>query len=162
MDQYSKDLKVKCHFKLVDFNEETLNFAVNQVKEANKSELCSITGEIQSVLNLVKKSVNQKCETSKYDLVYCSGLFDYLSDQICSKLVKMFYEMLTVGGKVHVTNMHSDDICHPNDNFMQELLFEWYLIYRNEKQMSKLFPDVSKQKIYTDPTGINLCLEISK
>ena len=43
-----------------------------------------------------------------------------------------------------------------------ELLMEWHLIYRDETDMSKLVPNLGKQRLYTDSTGVNLCLEIIK
>jgi len=149
--------KVKCNFKLLDFNEETLNFAVTQANSF-KSENVNIIGELNSVHELLKRSISDKLEEEKYDFVYCSGLFDYLSDKICSKLIKLFYSMVKPGGKVFVTNMHSNN----HDHRMMELLLEWYLIYRDEKNMANLVPGLGEQKLYTDKTGVNLCLEINK
>lgn len=150
--------KTKCNFRLLDFNEETLNFAVNQANQSKRGSDHEITGELNSVHELLKRSVNQKMEEEKYDLVYCSGLFDYLSDRICSKLIKLFFSMVKKGGKVFVTNMNSLD----NDRHILELIFEWHLIYRDEKNMNSLVPGLGSQKLYTDSTGVNLCLEITK
>jgi extracellular factor (EF) 3-hydroxypalmitic acid methyl ester biosynthesis protein len=76
----------------------------------------------------------KKDEEEKYDFVYCSGLFDYLSDRICAKLIQLFFSMLRKGGKVLVTNMHSS----VKDNCFMELVTEWHLIYRDEKIMENL------------------------
>ena len=150
--------KIKCHFRLLDFNEETLNFAVNQANKAKGSKNCEIESELNSVHELLKRSTKKKDEEEKYDFVYCSGLFDYLSDRICAKLIKLFFSMVRKGGKVFVTNMHSDN----NSGDMMKVFFEWYLIYRDETNMSSLVPGLGKQRIYTDSTGVNLCLEITK
>ncbi|MFT6346956.1 MAG: extracellular factor (EF) 3-hydroxypalmitic acid methyl ester biosynthesis protein [Myxococcota bacterium] len=64
--------------------------------------------------------------------------------------------MTKTDGKVFVTNMHSKDI----DHYSLEILLEWYLIYRNEETMSSFAPKNTSKKVYTDSTGINLCLEI--
>lgn len=150
--------KVKCNFHLLDFNQETLDFAKSEADNVNKSDLCSVHTRLNSVHELLKKSVNKNFEDSRYDFIYCSGLFDYLSDKVCSKLTKMFYEMVISGGKVFVTNMHTDDV----DRYITEILLEWYLIYRDESVMKKFAPNCGEQKIYTDSTGVNLCLEITK
>ncbi|MBU6338386.1 MAG: class I SAM-dependent methyltransferase [Rickettsiales bacterium] len=150
--------KTKCNFKLLDFNEETMNFAVNQANNVKKDKSCEISGELNSVHELLKRSINKKEEEERYDLVYCSGLFDYLSDRVCSKLVKLFYSMVKPGGKVFVTNMHSNNYHH----HLMEIIFEWYLIYRDERVIADFAPGLGKQKIYTDSTGVNLCLEIIK
>jgi extracellular factor (EF) 3-hydroxypalmitic acid methyl ester biosynthesis protein len=150
--------KVKCNFKLLDFNEETLNFAKSEAEKVKGNKMCEITTQLDSVHALLKKSVNKEVQNERYDFVYCSGLFDYLSDKICSRLTKMFYTMLKERGKVLVTNMHSDNTYHP----MMDLVFEWYLIHRDEKVMETFAPNLGNQKLFTDPTGINLCLEITK
>ncbi len=150
--------KTKCNFRLLDFNEETLNFAVNQAREAGMGKNCAVEGELNSVHELLKRSVSDKIEEEKYDLVYCSGLFDYLSDRICSKLIKLFFSMTRFDGKVFVTNMHSNNW----DNHMMELLLEWHLVYRDEKCMDSLVPGLGQQKLFTDSTGVNLCLEVRK
>jgi extracellular factor (EF) 3-hydroxypalmitic acid methyl ester biosynthesis protein len=149
--------KVKCHFRLLDFNEETLNFAINQANKAGRNKFCEITGELNSVHELLKRSISKKSEEEKYNLVYCSGLFDYLSDRICSKLIKLFFLMTKQNGKVFVTNMNFN-----NHNYLMELLFEWYLIYRDEKTVASFTPELGEQKIFTDETGVNICLEITK
>lgn len=154
----TSQVTTKCNFKLLDFNEETLNFAVDQANKAKTSDLCEVTGEVNSVHELLKRSVNKKCEEEKYDFVYCSGLFDYLSDRVCARLIKLFFSMIKPGGKVFVTNMHS----YGNDKHILELIFEWHLIYRDEQDMNSLVPGLGKQKLYTDSTGVNLCLEIEK
>jgi extracellular factor (EF) 3-hydroxypalmitic acid methyl ester biosynthesis protein len=135
-----------------------LNFAVNQANKFKPNDLCKITGELNSVHELLKRSVTSKLEEEKYDFVYCSGLFDYLSDRICSKLIKLFFSMVRPGGKVFVTNMHSNNY----DNHMMEMLLEWHLIYRDENNMASLVPGLGEQKLFTDKTGVNLCLEITK
>lgn len=150
--------KVKCTFKLLDFNQETLDFASSEARNAVDGKNIEILTQLDSVHSLLKKSVNKDIEKQRYDIVYCSGLFDYLTDKTCSKLIKMFFEMLKDKGKVFATNMHSKDL----DHCSLELLLEWYLIYRDEKDMANFAPKLGKQDIYTDSTGINLCLEINK
>jgi len=149
---------VKCHFKLLDFNEETLEFAVNQANSAKNGKNYEVQGELNSVHELLKRSVAIKGEQEKYDLVYCSGLFDYLSDRICARLIRLFFSMIKSGGRVLVTNMHTNN----HDNHMMELLLEWHLIYRDESTMSSLVPELGEQRLFTDQTGVNLCLEITK
>jgi extracellular factor (EF) 3-hydroxypalmitic acid methyl ester biosynthesis protein len=150
--------KTKCTFRLLDFNEETLNFAVNQANQAKKGKNCEIFGELNSVHELLKRSVSSKLEQEKYDFVYCSGLFDYLSDRVCSKLIRLFFSMIKPGGKVFITNMHSNNSNH----LMMELVFEWHLIYRDEENIKSLVPELPNQKLFTDSTGVNLCLELTK
>lgn len=150
--------KVKCNFTLLDFNQETLDFAANEASKVIGDKNCTIEKKLHSVHELLKSSVSKKFNDKKYDLVYCSGLFDYLSDKVCSKLTEMFFDMTKNNGRVLVTNMHSNDV----DHYIVEMVLEWYLIYRDEKNMASFVPGLGQQKLYTDSTGINLCLEITK
>jgi extracellular factor (EF) 3-hydroxypalmitic acid methyl ester biosynthesis protein len=148
--------KVKCHFKLLDFNQETLDFASSEAIKEIKGKNYEISTQLDSVHVLLKRSVNKNIENQRYDFLYCSGLFDYLSDKICTKLTRMFCEMTKSDGTTFVTNMHSSN----TDYQMMELLSDWYLIYRDEKVVSTFAPKSYQHKTYTDLTGVNLCLEI--
>lgn len=150
-------------FTLADFNDETIEFARQQLT-ALKHDHHRSTG-----IEFVKKSVNQILKESartdgseaKYDLVYCAGLFDYLSDRICQRLVNIFYEMLTPGGLLVVTNV---DASNPARNGM-EFLLEWHLIHRDQAQLKRLHPLAAPPGAVTtkaDVTGVNIYLEVRK
>jgi extracellular factor (EF) 3-hydroxypalmitic acid methyl ester biosynthesis protein len=48
-------------------------------------------------------------EVGGYDFVYCAGLFDYLSDRICRRLLEVFYDLLAPGGLLVATNVDSSN-----------------------------------------------------
>jgi extracellular factor (EF) 3-hydroxypalmitic acid methyl ester biosynthesis protein len=147
-------------FDLIDFNEETLNYAKSQIQEAMKisGHRLELTTVNQSVNVLLRTAVSGMPHEyrSKYDFVYCAGLFDYLSDKVCTRLIRLFYSWLRPGGVLLVTNMHEAQ----SDKYVLEHVSDWYLIYRSEGQMEKLVPDLGAQRTFTDETGINLCLEV--
>jgi extracellular factor (EF) 3-hydroxypalmitic acid methyl ester biosynthesis protein len=94
-------------------------------------------------------------------LIYCAGIFDYLSDRICKRLMNIFYSMLDPGGLLIGTNV---DASNPSRNGMEYLL-EWHLIYRNEEQLKALIPDqapAGSAHIRSDETGVNLYIEVRK
>jgi SAM-dependent methyltransferase len=97
------------NFSLLDFNDETVAYAqrtLNQVKHQNRRD----TG-----LQVVKKSVAQLIKDSSkfgqnsFDLVYCAGLFDYLSDNVCTTLLEIFYDLVAPGGLVLVSNVDASN-----------------------------------------------------
>jgi extracellular factor (EF) 3-hydroxypalmitic acid methyl ester biosynthesis protein len=150
---------------LVDFNTETLTFAEKILEDIRQQQ-----GK-KTALKTVKMSVHQILKESgktsdllvsqKYDLVYCAGLFDYLSDRVCKRMVEIFYEMVAPGGLLIVTNV---DASNPIHNILEYIL-EWHLNYRDAKQMGQLIPShvqVQDTKIKRDPTGVNIFLEIRK
>src|SRR6185437_10081077 len=99
-------------------------------------------------------------QAEQYDMIYCAGLFDYLSDRVCRKLMDVFYGMLAPGGLLLATNV---DV-HPSRNEMEYFL-EWHLVHRNSNEMMKLAPeqaDREQMKLTRDPTGVNIFLEVRK
>ncbi|MCF7675781.1 MAG: hypothetical protein K9M97_10580, partial [Akkermansiaceae bacterium] len=98
-------------------------------------------------------------EFTGYDIVYCAGLFDYLSQRVCARLVELFCTMVKPGGVVIVTNVADRN---PSKGWM-EYLVEWNLIYRDRPEMQALVPSkfpVKRTDILEDETGVNLFLEI--
>jgi extracellular factor (EF) 3-hydroxypalmitic acid methyl ester biosynthesis protein len=150
-------------FSLLDFNDETLEHA-GTVLEDLKRKFGRITK-----IDLMKKSVHQFLKEEgkplpdrpRYDLIYCAGIFDYLSDRICKRLMNIFYSMLEPGGLLIGTNV---DTSNPSRNGMEYLL-EWHLTYRNGQQLKALIPDeapTGSARIMSDETGVNHYIEVRK
>ncbi|MEZ6096587.1 MAG: class I SAM-dependent methyltransferase [Pirellulaceae bacterium] len=154
-------LSDQTEFELVDFNKPTLEFAERRIREVaaqhgRKTEIEFVQRSVHELLKQAAKEKNQP--TGKYDLVYCAGLFDYLNDKICGRLVRLFYHWLSPGGLVFVTNVHESQ---PIKGFM-EYLQEWNLVLRNNEGMKNLAPDLGYENLYQDSTGANVFLSIRK
>lgn len=151
-------------FVLADFNEETAGHTAAKLNDLKKNygSRAKIQVIKRTAHQLIKNSERtvQSPQSEQYDLIYCAGLFDYLSDKVCRKLMDVFYGMLAPDGLLLATNV--DD--HPSQNEMEYFL-EWNLIHRNSDQMKKLAPDQSDPetwKLMRDPTGVNIFLEVRK
>lgn len=154
--------KHTCRFEidLLDFNAETLAFArekLTPLAEA-RPQTTEITYNLRSVQDLLRQAIERTNAKEPYQLVYCAGLFDYLTDRVCSKLVRLFYDWCAPGGRVFVTNVHAGN---PVKGLMEHVM-EWHLVLRDEPGMLRLSPDPENSKIYTDTTGINVFLEVHK
>jgi extracellular factor (EF) 3-hydroxypalmitic acid methyl ester biosynthesis protein len=161
----TSELSSRCEFSLLDFNDETLRFtgeALNNLKNQHGRD---------TEIHLIKRSVHQLLKQANtgdaeldwdgYDLVYCAGLFDYLSQRVCRRLTDVFFKMVRPGGKVVVTNVSSTN---PSIGWMEYLL-EWNLVYRNDDEMKDLVPDSvdsRTSRLLADTTGVNLFLEVEK
>ncbi|MEN8678975.1 MAG: class I SAM-dependent methyltransferase [Akkermansiaceae bacterium] len=161
----TSELSSRCEFSLLDFNDETLRFtgeALNNLKNQHGRD---------TEIHLIKRSVHQLLKQANtgdaeldwdgYDLVYCAGLFDYLSQRVCRRLTDVFFKMVRPGGKVVVTNVSSTN---PSIGWMEYLL-EWNLVYRNDDEMKDLVPDSvdsRASRLLADTTGVNLFLEVEK
>lgn len=153
----------RAQFTLLDFNEETL-LHTRETLEGIKNKYGRTTP-----IQFVKKSVQQVVKdgtrvapnSPHYDLVYCAGLFDYLSDQVCLRLMNIFYESVKPGGLLLVTNV---DVYNPLRNTMETLL-DWHLIYRTSQQARKLIPEKAHPddfSVKSDITGVNIFIEVRK
>jgi extracellular factor (EF) 3-hydroxypalmitic acid methyl ester biosynthesis protein len=150
-------------FTLVDFNDETLEHASTvlgklkcQYNRTAKVELIK-----KSVHQFLKEEANPAPNRPRYDLIYCAGIFDYLSDRICKRLMNLFYSMLETGGLLIATNV---DASNPARNGMEYLL-EWHLTYRNAQQLKALVPEHAPRgsaELMSDETGVNRYLEVRK
>ncbi len=150
-----------CAFDLMDFNEETLHHARARIEGAMRESGRSPTVRYihKSVHQLLKEArLRGPLQLGGYDFVYCAGLFDYLSDRICSKVLRLFSRWVRPGGRVVVTNVHKRN---PGRSVMEHLV-EWNLIYRNEADMLALCPDAEARWVDTEPTGVNLFLELRR
>ncbi|MDB5744128.1 MAG: methyltransferase domain protein [Polaromonas sp.] len=147
-------------FTLVDFSQETLQYTRSCIDNAARVQGKNVNVELvhESVHDLLKRAVRQDplSDHEKFDFVYCAGLFDYLSDKICARLLQYFVLRSRDGGQILVTNVHSGN---PERNGMEHLL-EWHLIYRDENGLESVLPaQRSATKLYTDATGVNVFAE---
>jgi extracellular factor (EF) 3-hydroxypalmitic acid methyl ester biosynthesis protein len=147
-------------FNLLDFNSETLAYAKRQIEAITpgRGGAPKVSYILKTVQELLRQAIEMPENSQTYDIIYCAGLFDYLSDRVCAKLVRLFHQWCEPGGRVIVTNVHSSN---PVKGLMEHVM-EWHLVTRDEADMLRLTPDLQPAKVYTDETGINVFLEISK
>jgi extracellular factor (EF) 3-hydroxypalmitic acid methyl ester biosynthesis protein len=159
----NEDLCDRANLTLLDFNDETLAHTgkvLDEIKMKNRRT---------TQVHMVKKSVHQILrEYSKpqpnggeYDFIYCAGLFDYLNDRICKRLMGIFYDLLAPGGLLVATNV---DASNPIRNTM-EYIFEWHLVYRTSDQFEALRPDqatADSYRVRAETTGSNIFIEVRK
>ncbi len=147
-------------FTLMDFSEETLAYTRDRIAEACARRGVQVEVELvhESVHNLLKRASGGRMKDErKFDFVYCAGLFDYLSDKVCMRLLQYFAARTRPGGGMLVTNVHRSN---PEKNVMEHLL-EWHLIYRDEADMRRLAPPrTTLGPVFTDETGVNVFMRL--
>ena len=146
-----------CDFHLMDFNQPTIDFARERVEAVSRERGTRIRATYlnKSIHELLQEARGRRESfNTTYDLIYCAGLFDYLSDRVCGSLIELFYKHVDPGGLVIVTNVENSRPIVAS----LELLMEWYLIYRTEQDMLRLKPELGEQSVRTDATGINMFL----
>lgn len=156
-------LAERARFELLDFNEETLEHTRSKTEEIKRKygRKTPIQMVKKSVHHILKERDKVSDGEPTYDLIYCSGLYDYLSDRVCKTLNTYFYDRLSPGGLLVVGNFAPNT---PVRNFIEHFL-EWFLIYREGKQLLAVAPEQAAPqncRVVAEPTGANIFLEIRK
>ncbi|MGA2244980.1 MAG: class I SAM-dependent methyltransferase [Verrucomicrobiota bacterium] len=158
-------LSSQADFVLLDFDEETIQFARTQLlgAKARHARHTGIKFHQMSVMKLIAGSQRATNPLGgDFDLIYCGGLFDYFSDLACRQLVEQFYKWLAPEGLVVVANMsnHTKPFSR-----MVEFLLDWHLIYRDARCMAGLAPvglQLDNSSVVIEPSLVNLFLELRK
>ena len=160
-----KEISNRAQFTLVDFNEETLQHTRETLEEIKHKtgRRTKVEYQRKSVQQIIKEGGKggSTSREPRYDMVYCAGLFDYLTDAVCQRLMNNFYEMIRPGGLLLVTNV---DRSNPLRNGMEHLL-DWHLNYRTSREARTLKPDkatADECTVKSDNTGVNIFIEVRK
>jgi len=153
-----------CSFTLVDFDARALSYSQEALLSAISLNNLDIVCEFinKSVRQIVKtKSCDLKFE--KYDLIYCAGLFDYLSDSFCERLLDIMYSQLNPGGMIIASNVTNSNYYR----YVMEFMGEWYLTHRSGNDMLMLAKKLEKKgdtslAVDLDATGANVLLNVEK
>lgn len=158
----NEPLAARCEFTLVDFNKETIDYAAAAIGKASEEggHKPAVTYVHRSVNDLIKEAARGRSgDMPRYDMVYCAGLFDYLSDRICQKLLALLAEWTLPGGLTVATNVHIGHQSHA----MMDVLLDWPLILRDENQMLALAPQhQGTTEVCLEPAKANVFLEMRK
>jgi SAM-dependent methyltransferase len=73
----------------------------------------------------------------KYDLIYSTGLFDYLGERIGIALVTNLKKLLNPNGVLAISTMR-DRYSNPSVHYM-EWTTDWNLVYRDEEEFKSIF-----------------------
>jgi extracellular factor (EF) 3-hydroxypalmitic acid methyl ester biosynthesis protein len=107
----------------------------------------------------IKNIIIRGTEYKEYDLVYSSGLFDYLSDSTSAMAGASLYQCLRPSGQLIIGNFN---VGNPNQLLMDYAL-DWPLIYRSKDDLNSLFKNLEGSiLIESEPLGINLFCVIIK
>jgi len=163
VEQFIRQTPLADHanFTLIDFNEETIQYAgrtmATAIKETDrKTELKT---EKRAVDEIIRESMRPGTSNSpQYDLVYCAGLFDYFGDPTCEALLALFYSWTKPGGLVVTTNVTPG---HSTAGIMSHLM-DWNLRLRDERKMLELAPPLGIPTSFCDATGVNVFLTIRR
>jgi extracellular factor (EF) 3-hydroxypalmitic acid methyl ester biosynthesis protein len=87
--------------------------------------------------------VTNRVRLGQFDLIYSTGLFDYLSNSTGRRLVTTLFGMLNPGGQLVVANFMPGI----RDVGYMEAFMDWNLIYRTRQDMVELTMEIPESEI---------------
>lgn len=150
-------------FRLLDANAQTVR------DTGERMDSIKLRHHRRTPIQMVKKSAQFLLKETgsatlgegRFDLIYCSGLYDYLNDRVIKALNTRLYDRLNPGGVLIVTNF---DPYNPIRHIM-EFVFDWFLIHRDGKQLAALAPEQAAREhseVRAELSGCNIFLETRK
>ena len=82
----------------------------------------------------VRDILTNRVEVGRFDLIYSTGLYDYLTEPVGQRLCEKLLDMLNPGGRFLIANITPT---LPDAAYM-EAYTDWWLIYRTERQLLRL------------------------
>jgi len=98
---------------------------------------------IRTELADIRKMLTGKLEHGQFDLIYSTGLYDYLNQKTGKKLTHRLFSMLRPGGKLVIANFLPTIV----DIGYMEAFMDWYLIYRDRTEMMGLTELIDQEQI---------------
>lgn len=107
-------------------------------------------GKVKTIVSKVKNIwPPSSLELGQFDLIYSSGLYDYLPNSHALKLSNALKARLKPRGRLVVGNFSPTS----TGRGYLDLIMDWRLIYRNQKELINLFGDLKEfnKNVYDDP-----------
>lgn len=144
---YSEKINALC----IDIDPEALQYANQEVNKPGHKAAVRFMNE-----NVIKWAIGRvKHDFGPQDIIYSSGLCDYLDDRLVLALINRCFAQLNPGGVLIIGNFSPSN---PDRLFMDHLLY-WRLIYREDRDLRALFaqsPFGQKLEFVVEEQGVNL------
>ncbi|MGI6656492.1 MAG: cyclic nucleotide-binding domain-containing protein [Desulfobulbus sp.] len=144
--EYSETIEALC----VDIDSEALQYTNQHVNIFPHRASIRLMTE-----NVIKWSLGRtKQRIPLQDIIYSSGLCDYLDTRLFRALITQCHNHLNPGGTLMLGNF----TFYPDSLFLDKLL-KWELIYRTEEDLRELFaptPFGDRIEVVCEPSGVNL------
>ena len=120
-------------FECLDFEKRALDYVSNEIDKIafDKKQTLSISYIRKNIAGIIRDK-KLKEEIKGKDLIYASGIFDYLTDKMASRLAKELYQLLHKGGVLVICNINLENSSH---RAYYELVGGWNMIYRTKQEM---------------------------
>ena len=135
----------KIHFDCLDVDSNAIKYAKQLLNGSDVTFFCENAFRFRS--------------EKRYDLIWSAGFFDYLDNEKFIFLLRSLMKMLTINGKMTISNFST---LNPSRDYME--FGEWFLFHRDMDNLTELAgkagADPCSVSIESEETGVNLFLTI--
>jgi SAM-dependent methyltransferase len=121
--------------RFVALDQDELSLAIVQKEVASP--------RVTTVCNSIRSLFRGEIAGEKFDLIYSTGLYDYLDERTALRLTARMFDMLNPGGRLLVANF----LPGLWGTAFMEAFMGWKLIYRNTDQMLRLTSALPREDI---------------
>jgi len=107
-------------------------------QSAAEVQQCYSSYGVETVTSSFRRLLSKKSGTGEFDLVYSTGLFDYLNQRTGRRLTEAMFQMLRPGGRLLIANFLPGIL----DVGYMESYMAWKLIYRTRQEMLAISEEV--------------------
>jgi extracellular factor (EF) 3-hydroxypalmitic acid methyl ester biosynthesis protein len=144
---------------LLDLDPAAIDFARAQLATLLPQE--RLTAVSANVFRLPDRP-QMAAHLARSDLLLCPGLFDYLDDMAAVAMLRTLYAQLATGGQLIVFQFAPHN---PTRTYM-EWLGNWYLIYRDARQLHQIAAAAGigdiLVRVGAEPLGVDLYLAVTQ
>lgn len=155
-----RNLFTNVRIDCLDNCKEALDFARNLLKN-----IPGINFLQKNVIRLALKKDIKEVISNNYDLIYSTGLYDYLDKRIATRLTENLYSLLKEKGFMTISN-YREKYRNPSA-YLMEWVTEWNLIYRSKEDFEEIFLSAGFDKdsieVYPQKSGVmQYCIAVKK
>jgi 16S rRNA G966 N2-methylase RsmD len=149
------DLSSKLKILCVDHDQHSIDYAQKILKESGVK--LNITFLKKDAIRLALSKDPKKYLDHDFHIIYSTGLFDYLPDDVAARLIKNLKILLVEAGGLLTISNYTEAINNPSRLYM-EWGGDWDLIYRSEQGFCEFFKlagfDPQKIKMKYEPLKV--------
>lgn len=127
-----RNLFQKAKFDCFDADNRSINYAKHLIRDS-----LNVAFTQMNVLRIALKKDIGRAFDRRYDVIYSTGLFDYLDEQISVRLLSNLKKLLKPNGTLIISDVR-DKFSNPSVYFM-EWVGDWNLIYRTDDNFRDVF-----------------------
>jgi extracellular factor (EF) 3-hydroxypalmitic acid methyl ester biosynthesis protein len=98
---------------------------------------------IEPIAADARRMLTGKLDIGTFDLIYTTGLYDYLANSTAKRLTANLFNLVRPGGRLVIANF----LPAVHDIGYMEMYMDWHLIYRSRSQMLMLADQIVQSRI---------------